>query len=336
MGQHRTGETGCVGDFRGRRVLRGADRGVARALTRDVWTANLGLARTLIALSGLGTLLASSVSTLIRPAAGVNELFCAGPAAISSWCITPPAAYELMRWVSILVLLVAALGWRPRYTAIPMWWVLFSNQASLTVVDGGDQISAVLALLLVPMSLTDNRRWHWASAESAYLDSRPYATITAHVTLVVIRVQVAYIYINACLAKLGVPEWLDGSAVYYWLRDPMFGPAGALRPLTEWLMAKPVPVAAATWGTLLLEFALGIAIFLPTRARRILLPIGVALHLGIAITMGLWSFAFTMWAALLLLLWPDGNFAQMGSRWLQRIAARRHTASAAEDTRSPI
>jgi len=55
-----------------------------------------------------------------------------------------------MRWVSILVLLVAASGWRPRYTAIPMWWVLFGNQASLTVVDGGDQISAVLALLLIP------------------------------------------------------------------------------------------------------------------------------------------------------------------------------------------
>jgi len=312
-------------------VLRGAERVVARALTRDVWTANLGFARTLIALSGMGTLLASSVSTLIRPAAGVNELFCAGPAAISAWCLTPPAAHEAMRWVSILVLLVAASGWRPRYTAIPMWWVLFGNQASLTVVDGGDQISAVLALLLIPMSLTDNRRWHWAYAHSTSLDSRPYATITAHVALVIVRVQVAYIYINACLAKLGVPEWLDGSAVYYWLRDPMFGPAGALRPFMEWLMAQPVPVAAATWGTLLLEFALGISIFLPTRASRILLPFGVALHLGIAITMGLWSFAFTMWAALLLLLWPDGNVTRAGISMLGRVVQRRPTVSVAEE-----
>jgi len=181
------------------------------------------------------------------------------------------------------------------------------------------------------MSLTDNRRWHWAYAHSTSLDSRPYATITAHVALVIVRVQVAYIYINACLAKLGVPEWLDGSAVYYWLRDPMFGPAGALRPFMEWLMAQPVPVAAATWGTLLLEFALGISIFLPTRASRILLPFGVALHLGIAITMGLWSFAFTMWAALLLLLWPDGNVTRAGISMLGRVVQRRPTVSVAEE-----
>jgi antimicrobial peptide system SdpB family protein len=304
-------------------MLTVVDRLVARVVARDVWTVNLGLARTLIALAGMGTLSASSVSTLIRRAAGVHEMFCAGPAGFSGWCLTPPAAHEAMRWVSILVLLVAASGWRPRFTAIPMWWVLFGNQASLTVVDGGDQIAAVLALLLIPMSLTDNRKWHWAAADIA----SPYARITAHVTLVIVRVQVAYIYINACLAKLGVPEWLDGSAVYYWLRDPMFGPAGALRPLTDALMAQPLPVAAATWGTLCLEFALGISVFLRNSSRFILLPMGAALHLGIAITMGLWSFAFVMWAALLLLLWPGGNAIGLVLTRIRQITRRRNVVA---------
>lgn len=262
----------------------------------------------------MGTLLASSVSTLIRPAAGVDQLFCAGPASISLWCLTPATGHEVARWVSIVILATAASGWRPRYTAIPLWWVLFGNQASLTVVDGGDQIAGVLALLLIPLSLTDNRRWHWSPAEASRSRLHPYATITAQVALAMIRVQVAYIYINACLAKLAVPEWLDGSAVYYWLRDPMFGPAEPLRSVTGWLMAQPVPVAAVTWGTLFLEFALGIAIFLPARARLVLLPFGVSLHLAIAITMGLWSFAFTMWAALLVLLWPDGNLLGAAGR----------------------
>lgn len=291
-------------------MLNSAQRRVAAALAVDAWTVNLGFARTLIALAGLGTLLASSVTTLIRPAAGVEGMFCAGPAGFSTWCLAPAASYEAIRWLSICVLAVAASGWRPRYTAIPMWWVLFSNQASLTVVDGGDQIGAVLALLLIPVSLTDGRHWHWTSADAVSTRSRPYAAMTAHVSVLVIRVQVAYIYINACLAKLSVPEWLDGSAVYYWLRDPMFGPAGALRPVAEWLTSRPVPVAAVTWGTLFLEFALGISILLPWRVQRALLPLGASLHLGIAITMGLWSFAFTMWAALLLMLWPNGNLIQ--------------------------
>jgi antimicrobial peptide system SdpB family protein len=293
-----------------------------------VWTANFGLARSLLALSGMGTLLASSVSTLIRPVAGVSELFCAGPASFSAWCLAPPDAYEAMRWFSIVVLFVAASGWRPRYTAIPMWWVLFGNQASLTVVDGGDQIGAVLALLLIPMSLTDNRKWHWAPADTM---RRPYATIVAHVTLAVVQVQVAYIYINACLAKLGVPEWLDGSAVYYWLRDPMFGPAGALRPLTDGLLAQPVPVAAVTWGTLVLEFTLGISIFLPARCRLPLLSLGITLHLGIAIMMGLWSFAFTMWAALLLLLWPAGNLIQAGITRIRQITRAQSAVPMADE-----
>jgi antimicrobial peptide system SdpB family protein len=312
-------------------MLSFADRVVARVLARDVWTGNVALARTLIALSGMGTLLASSVSTLIRPAAGVDELFCAGPAAFSMWCLAPAAGHEAARWVGILILAIAASGWRPRYTAIPLWWVLFGNQASLTVVDGGDQIAAVLALLLIPLSVTDSRKWHWSPVDKSHATTHPYAAITARLALAVIRIQVAYIYINACLAKLAVPEWLDGSAVYYWLRDPMFGPAGPLRSLTDWLMAQPVPVAAVTWGTLLLEFALGIAILLPARVRLILLPFGVALHLAIAVTMGLWSFAFTMWGALLILLWPEGDLLGAVGRRVQ-LVVRRHRGPMAVDT----
>lgn len=272
-----------------------------------VWTENLGLARTLLALCGLSTLVFSSVNTLIRPAAGTQGMFCAGPASASIWCLTPADDHGWAKLVCILILAAAATGWRPRFTAIPMWWVLFGNQSSLTVVDGGDQIAAVLALLLIPISLTDSRKWHWTAAKFGCASEHPRAAVVAHVTLVAIQVQVAFVYINSCLAKLGVPEWLNGTAIYYWLRDPMFGPAGGLRNITDALMVQPIPVALVTWGTLFLEFFLGISIFLPRAYKLILLPLGLAFHLGIAVMMGLWSFAFAMWAALLLALWPDGN-----------------------------
>lgn len=293
-----------------------------RLLSAPIWTQNLGLARTLIALSGLGTLAFSAVDTLIRPEAGVSAPFCSGPASISAWCLVSDEHLVWAKVVGIVVLCVAASGWRPRITAIPMWWVLFGNQASLSTVDGGDQIASVLALLLIPVSLTDRRRSHWTQSH-ALSDriSHPYTGVTARITLVVIQVQVAFVYLNSALSKLSVAEWVDGTAVYYWLRDPMFGPTGPLREVTDALMVLPWPVALATWGTLALEFALGISLFLPPAAKRVILPLGLAFHLSIALTMGLWSFAFAMWGALILALCPGGRVVDaLVDRW-RRVGA---------------
>lgn len=44
------------------------------------------------------------------------------------------------------------------------------------------------------------------------------------------------------------------------------------------------------------------AVFMPERARRLLLALAIVFHLAIALLMGLWSFSITMIAADLLLL----------------------------------
>ena len=246
---------------------------------------------------------------------------------MSIWCLTPPPGHDWARLACIVILAVAASGWRPRFTALPMWWVLVGNQASLTVIDGGDQIISVLAFLLIPLSLTDSRVWHWKTAPAAIGAGHPKIMVLAHISIVVLQVQVGFVYINSCLAKLGVPEWLDGTALYYWLRDPMFGPSGVFREVTDVLMVHAFPVAAVTWGTLLLEFFLGISIFLPRKYRRVLLPLGVAFHLGIAVLMGLWSFAFAMWGGLILLLWPEGNLLQSVKKFAGTALRQRREGS---------
>ncbi|CAN5179691.1 hypothetical protein BH09ACT6_BH09ACT6_12220 [soil metagenome] len=129
----------------------------------------------MLAICGLSTLAFSSVNTLVRPAAGTDGLFCAGPAALSLRCLTPANTHDLAKLAGILILGIVASGWRPRFTAIPMWWVLFGNQSSLIVVDGGDQIAAVLALLLIPVSLTDRRRWHWRTSGPEHNSEHPVA-----------------------------------------------------------------------------------------------------------------------------------------------------------------
>lgn len=287
-----------------------------------VWSPNVSLARTIVMLSGLGTLASSSTGTLLRPAAGLSSPHCSGPAELASWCLVGPEHFELVRWVSCAILLVAAIGIYPRFTAIPAWWVLFSTQAAATTIDGGDQIAANLALLLIPVSLTDGRRWHW-TANSA--PSGPTRTLVAKTALFMIAIQVSYVYLNAVLSKLSVPEWIDGTAVYYWMHDPMFGPSEPLRETIAAMVLNPWLLAAATWGTLAIEFALGIALLLPRALRWPLLIAGVSLHVSIAVVMGLWSFAFTMVGGLLLLLIPERDVIALARDRVRAALARMST-----------
>ncbi|NRQ31658.1 HTTM domain-containing protein [Nonomuraea sp. NN258] len=263
------------------------------------WTNVYGLARTVLALGTLGTLLASDTSSLFRPAAGALEFpMCDGLAAAGLFCVLEPA---WAKPVAIAILLVTASGWRPRFTALPHWWVAVSFQASATVPDGGDQVTAVLCLLLLPVALTDGRAWHWRAPASV---PDVTASLVAWSALLVIRLQVAGIYLQASMAKLGREEWADGTAMYYWLSDPMFGSAGWAAPLLGPVLAHPVGVTLFTWGAVAIEFALVFGLVARGNGLPYLLAAGLFLHASIALLMGLGSFALAMSGALVLYLRP--------------------------------
>ncbi|GGM55579.1 hypothetical protein GCM10011608_45570 [Micromonospora sonchi] len=266
------------------------------------WTNVYGLARTLLALGTLGTLVFSPPSALFAPVAGMPDApYCEGLGRISLFCVAPDQP-GVARYVAVAVLVVVASGWRPRLTALPHWWVSISVPVSISIPDGGDHVTQVLTLLLLPMALTDRRRWHWvAPADDTGRRETRLLTVTA---LVLIRVQVAGIYLHACVAKLGVTEWRDGTALYYWLADPMFGAPLWMRDALIGVLSHGTAVAALTWGSLALEFALVFGLFAPRRRWPLLLAGGLALHLGIAVLMGLWSFGLAMFAALVLYLRP--------------------------------
>jgi antimicrobial peptide system SdpB family protein len=183
--------------------------------------------------------------------------------------------------------------------------VAFSLSISATIPDGGDQATAVLTLLLLPVALTDPRRWHWQSlADETSTAMHAAFRLLALSALFIIRLQVAGIYLNSSIAKLGVTEWRDGTAVYYWISQPIFGAPGWLHGLLFAVASTSLGVIAMTWGTLFLEFALGIAIVMPRRSWKYLLVAGIAFHGFIALMMGLLSFSLAMTAALILYLRP--------------------------------
>lgn len=291
-------------------MFRFLDALTERALTVNPWSNAAGAARSLIALSGLTSLCLTKMEDLIRPASGLPDpLACQDVVSFTLWCQVPPHQLWIAQSFSIGVLVAVLAGWQPRFTAIPFAWVMFSMNAGLTVVDGGDQVAYVLSVLMLPLGLTDPRRWHWTPYTPHALDIySPYRRITAAVAIWLCQVQVSYIYLNACLTKLSTKEWIDGTSVFYWFTHPMLGAPEYLRPLVEAIALASLGVAFLTWSVLLLEFLLGISMLLERSFRTPLFWGGIAFHLGIAFLFGLWSFAIVMFAALVLLLRPTTSY----------------------------
>jgi antimicrobial peptide system SdpB family protein len=258
-----------------------------------------GFSRSLLA-GGTACILAfNRPNVLFTPVSGVMAVpRCDGVSSASLFCLVPSPRLEIVRWLSVLVLLVIASGWRPRLTALPHAWLSFSFFSSCTIFDGGDQVTLVLSLLLLPIALLDNRRWHWSSAPPGEAQ-RDLPHLIAWSAILIIRIQVAGIYFVSGIAKLGQSEWADGTAMYYWLLTFGGAPHWVL-----FLLGKSVVVVAMTWGTIALEVALAAALVMPRRAWPPLLIAGIVFHALICLFFDLGSFAIAMIAAVILYLRP--------------------------------
>ena len=264
------------------------------------WTNVYGLARSMLAAATLLTLLANSAGQLFHP------LVVDDPGVFDRHAIDGLSLFllardhlELAKLVAVIVLLLVCIGWRPRLTALPHWWISYSFAASASVIDGGDLVAATLTLLLLPVALTDRRRWHWRGIG----DGGVPASVAAQTGLLLIRFQVSVIYLFAAVLKLRNEDWANGTALHYWWTHPKFGTWGPFRWLTD-LVGPTRLVVPLTWGVLVLEICLAFALLAPVRFRNRLQPVAVLFHAGIAVLHGLPSFALTMSAALVLYLRP--------------------------------
>ena len=270
---------------------------------RSPWTNVLGLARSVLALGTLLTLLTNSPHTLFPES---TTLAAQG---ISS--VTDVSLFRLMsnhlvvaRWVAIAGLTVVVSGWRPRFTCLIHWYISFSFFSAATAIDGGDHLASVLSLLLVPYCLADSRRWHWLSPQA--VPTNPFPLALAWVFVLLIRCQVSIIYLHAATAKVGVEDWINGTAVYYWSTHHYHGAADWIKPLVLSIMSTNLGVTLVTWGTMVLELILFAALLIPSRdpRRKGLLWLGLSFHFSIVLVHGLISFFCSMAAALILYLRP--------------------------------
>ena len=297
------------------------DRWLDRITSTDPRTNVYGAARTLLALSTLLTLAFTDTFALFRPALGIETFpMCSGGLRGFTLFCMMPTHLELAKVVAIIALIVVASGWRPRLTGVAHWWISYSFMNSAILVDGGDQVTSVLTLLLIPVTLLDQRRWHWLPPPrvEGVTYSESSQRLVCSSVIQVIRLQVALIYLHAAIAKCAVAEWTNGTALYYWFTDPVFGSPSWLDPLLTPLLAYGPFVTLLTWSVIVLEFSLFASLLADQKYLPILMIVGISFHLGIALIHGLISFSITMTAALILLLRPARQTFAV-PRWLTRM-----------------
>jgi antimicrobial peptide system SdpB family protein len=267
----------------------------------NIHTNVYGLARSFLAFSTLITLLFNDISYLMPN----NEYHVMKENSVFFLNIFYLFDFQILwiaKWISIIILLSVIIGIYPRYTAILHWWISFSFYLSTPFADGGDHVAIILTLLLIPISITDNRKNHWIIQPDG--TKKELANIIAYTTYLVIRLQVAIIYFFAAVDKFKVDEWKNGTAVYYWFTHPMHGVASYIRHLTIHILSSPYIVTFITWGTLITEILLFGGLFMSVKNRKKLLILGIIFHVGISFVHGLISFCIVMIAALLLFLYP--------------------------------
>jgi antimicrobial peptide system SdpB family protein len=267
------------------------------------WTNVYGLARSVLASGLLLTILFSEESAIFYDSsASINMVLPADLSKIGLFNILSDQLL-LAKFISIGALLWVISGYLPQVSCFFQWWVTFSFMISAPTMEGGDQINNIICLLLIPVCVFDNRLNHWYRAKDS---NRTRRKLVAWSCIAVICLQISIIYFHACVSKFAVPEWSNGTAVYYWATHNIFGVSYSIKSVVSDLLSNSVIIILITWGTLLLELLLFAWIFV-RRNRwnwRILFIAGVGFHFMIIVFHGLVSFFIAMLGALILYLVP--------------------------------
>lgn len=275
------------------------------ALKNFPYTNVLGLSRSIIALGTLLSLLTNSsnilmqktdtgeyLNPLINPIADINKF--------NFFLLFGVDKFDIMRYLAIFLLSLVMSGYFIKITSIFHWWISISFFLSSSVIDGGDQIALILSFLLIPICLTDERKNHWNNIE-------PYSkpkNIIAIVAVNLIRIQIAVIYFHAAVGKFDIPEWRNGTAVYYWLNHSFFGMPGYLADPMNYMMSNKWVVSILTYSVLIGEIALFLCLTTSKKVRKIIFPFAILFHFLIIIYHGIFSFFFSIVGGLIIYLIP--------------------------------
>ncbi|MEZ0109030.1 antimicrobial peptide system SdpB family protein [Catenulispora sp. EB89] len=261
---------------------------------------SLAVARSLLAMAQLSFILFAPDRDLLFAVPHPGDPGpCGGVDRISLWCVGggQPSANLVARVVAVAILTAVVLGLRPRWLCIPHWYIAFSVIARLATTDGGSAIAVIACGLIIPQSMGDSRSNHWRRTDQPLAPTWRGSSYAAHLVL---RAQVAIIYLDAALSKARHPAWRNGRALRIIMQDPQYGAPDLVRSPIVWILKHGYVGQVLTWSVMIIELGISVSMFCATVYRRYALVVAIAFHLAIMIFIGLFSFALIMIAVVTL------------------------------------
>ncbi|MFD5735825.1 hypothetical protein ACFWIY_23795 [Streptomyces sioyaensis] len=251
--------------------------------------------------------------------------------------------FELLYHAGALVAFCVMLGVGGRFGLALHWLLLWSiYQRQPVFLDGGDNLAYVVIPFLLLTRCYDRFAFPTGFARR-FADRVPGAvkamSVPSHnLGVLAIAAQICLVYVTSGLYKVMGQVWQDGTALFYVMRVPEFELPGWSRLVYEndWL------VHLGTYGTVafLVYFPLGILV---PKLRPWAAAMSISFHLGIAVFMGLTSFALTMIACDLVFLslpldrtlaWSRDVYSRtvMGKRRVQMATPQNRAEAAGAST----
>lgn len=199
------------------------------------------------------------------------------------------------------VLLAVGCWSRLQMACIFVWLVSFQIRNPI-ICDAEDTLFRCFAFYMIFLPLdcgwSVSQRWRRGRGQ-------PIVETTSADTwaIMLMRFQMIVIYASATWTKAWGSTWQDGTALYYvsHMHD-LFGRIPAATPLFDNLLF----VKVMTWSVVAIEGALPLLLLIP-RTRLLGVVLGIALHLGIELTMNLFLFEWLMILGLLSFLASDAR-----------------------------
>ena len=264
----------------------------------------VGVARSLLALGLLLTLLFNPTTTLAQVHAGklfnpyLNSNFILYP--YNFFMILGEGNFFIMKYIAILILIIVISGYWLKITSILHWWIASSFVFTSSTIDGGDQMGAIFSLFLIPILFFDDRKNHWYLGKK----TQNIKKIVPIVTIWILRLQVSIIYFHAPVGKFSGKEWANGTAIYYWWNQSIFGMPLLISDFINSLLENSYIVTMVTYSVMILEILIFLGLSASVRYRKTILLVAVVFHLSIILVHGIFSFFFSICAGLILFLFP--------------------------------
>lgn len=201
-------------------------------------------------------------------------------------------------WIALLFSVLLTIGLWTRVSSIAVFVCLNSlQQRALFITHGGDKFLRVAGffLMFAPagalLSVDHWIRFRKRKTEAAELRA-PWAQR-------MIQFELALLYFTSFLWKLKGHAWLDGTALYYVVHFRQI----QRFPVPDWIKSVAL-LKIGSWLTLVLEFSLGVLIWLK-RFRYPLLLLGLCFHLCLEYALNFPMFQWDVLTAYVLFIEPD-------------------------------